>query len=87
MRTLLIVVVFAGFVAYVIYSTTGLDQVSCEVCIDYKGAFKCASASGTTEEEARGTATTVACAALSSGVTDSINCENTPPRSAECRAR
>ncbi len=80
----MIVLVFVAFVVYVIYSSTGLDKVSCEVCIDYRGASNCASASGTSEEEARRTATTVACASLSSGVTDSMNCDRTPPRSVSC---
>ncbi len=73
-----------GFVGYVVYSTLHLAQVTCELCMRYNGLRDCATASGTTELEARNTAVTVACANISSGVTDSIACSNTPPESVNC---
>jgi hypothetical protein len=50
-----------------------------EVCMQFHGAAACRTASGTTEEFALRTATTNACAQISSGVTDSIACENSQP--------
>ena len=67
----------------VIYLTMELSQVSCKVCVTYKGQTNCATASGTTVEEARRTARDVACAAISSGVTETIGCSNTPPDSVD----
>ncbi len=74
-----------GFVAFVIYSSLDLNQFTCEICMDYNGLTNCGTASGTTEMEARSTAITVACANISSGVTDSMACSNTPPKSVDCR--
>ena len=64
-----------------VYSTLGLRQVSCEVCMTFEGRTQCAKASGTTREEAQRTATDTACATISSGMTESIRCSNTPPDS------
>ncbi|MBI1353948.1 MAG: hypothetical protein GC160_06345 [Acidobacteria bacterium] len=62
-----------------IYSTMGLRGYSCEVCMTFEGRTQCAKASGTTKEEAQRTATDTACAPISSGMTESIQCSNTPP--------
>ena len=67
-----------------IYSTVGLSQYSCEVCITYNGQQNCSTSSAPTEEEAVRTATDVACAPISSGMTESIQCTNTPPDSIDC---
>jgi len=64
-----------------VYSTLGLRQVSCEVCMTFNGRTQCAKASGTTREEAQRTATDTACAPISGGMTESIQCSNTPPDS------
>ncbi|MEZ5366988.1 MAG: hypothetical protein R2748_32790 [Bryobacterales bacterium] len=70
-----------AFVGLVVYSTMDLRQVTCEVCMTFNGQTKCATASGTTREEAQRTATDTACAPISGGMTESIQCSNTPPDS------
>ena len=73
---------FLGVVlAVVIYSSMGLRKFTCEVCMEFNGRTNCATASGTTEEEALRTATDTACATISAGMTDSIQCSRTPPLS------
>ena len=67
-----------------IYSTVGLSQYSCAVCITYNRQQNCSTSSAPTEEEAVRTATDVACAPISSGMTESIQCTNTPPDSIDC---
>ena len=67
-----------------IYSTMGLQQYSCEVCVTYDGATNCSIARAPTSKEATRTATDVACAPISSGMTESIQCSNTIPDSVEC---
>ena len=67
--------------AYVVYSSMNLSGHRVEVCIAFNGRSACRTAAGASEEFARRTATTNACAELASGVTDSIACENTPPTS------
>jgi hypothetical protein len=87
-KTTLIAILFSLLVLGVlIYSTLDLQQYSCEVCITYQGQTNCSTAAGTTQEEATRTATDVACAPISNGMTESIQCSNTPPNSASCIER
>jgi len=74
------VVVVVGFV---VISTFQGERVSCRVCIAFNGRRDCRTASATNRMEAQRTATTNACAQLASGVTGSVNCENTAPESVE----
>ena len=84
--TALAVLVFVALVlALLVYSTLGLGGTSCEVCVEYQGNSRCRTAKGSTRAEAAKTATENACAFLSSGVTDSIACNNTPPMSVRCQ--
>jgi hypothetical protein len=62
------------------YSTISLAAHRVEVCMEFKGMTSCRTASGSTEQFALRTATTNACATISSGVTDSIACDQTPPK-------
>jgi hypothetical protein len=78
-------IIFAlAVLGVLIYSTIGLSQYACEVCMTYNGQQNCATASAPTEEEAVRTASDVACAPISSGMTESIQCSNTPPDSINC---
>lgn len=59
---------------------------TCEVCMTFRGRNVCREAVGTTPEEATRTATDNACALLgATGMTLSIECSNTRPRSVTCR--
>ncbi len=79
-KPVLVGVIFAIVIlAVLIYSTLNLAKHRVEVCITFQGHASCRTASGTTQEFARRTAITNACAQISSGVTDSIACENTQP--------
>ena len=87
-KTTLIAILFSLIVLGVlIYSTMNLQQYSCEVCITYQGQNNCSSAAGTSREEAIRTATDVACAPITNGMTESIQCSNTPPKSVNCKER
>ena len=66
-----------------VWSTLQLRQHTCEVCITFGGRTNCAIASGTTRKEALGSATNTACASISGGVTQSIQCGNTVPDKVE----
>lgn len=55
--------------------------IRCQVCITFQGRQACRTASASTRELALRTATENACAVISSGVTDSGQCRNTPPDS------
>ncbi|HTQ53194.1 MAG TPA: hypothetical protein VMI94_01975 [Bryobacteraceae bacterium] len=75
---LLFVAVVVGFV---VYSTLNTGRIRCEVCITYRGQQACRTAAASTRDLALRTATENACATLASGVTDSNQCNNTPPDS------
>jgi Flp pilus assembly protein TadG len=79
-KAALIGVVFLLVVAGAIYySTVNLAKHRVEVCVEFKGMTSCRTASASTEEFALRTATTNACATISSGVTDSIACDQSTP--------
>jgi hypothetical protein len=73
------IVFVAVVLGVIIYSSMNLAGHRVEVCIAFNGRTNCRTASGSSEEFARRTATTNACAALASGVTESIACEQTQP--------
>jgi hypothetical protein len=82
---ILVGVGFIALIGFIIYSATGLAQVSCLVCLEFHGRTSCQPAAGTSKEEAVRTAESVACAELASGRTENIACERTPPKSITCK--
>jgi hypothetical protein len=71
----------ALFLCYVVYSSLGLGHHRVEVCMEFRGQTACATATGATREEAQRTATDTACAQISAGMTDSMACSQSPPKS------
>jgi hypothetical protein len=74
----------AAVVGFVVWSSLHVGQVRCEVCIDFGGRQACRSVDGPTRAEARASAINNACAFLSSGVTQVMACERTPPTREHC---
>jgi len=68
-------------VGFVVMTTFQGQRVRCNVCIVFNGRRDCRTASAANRQEAQRTAITNACAQLASGVTESGQCENTPPES------
>ena len=77
------IIVAVVIVAVLVLSSLQLRQHTCEVCITFGGQTNCAIASGTTRKEAQASATSTACASISGGVTQSIQCGNTTPDKVE----
>jgi hypothetical protein len=77
-------VLLAATIVFIIVQSLLLEQVTCEVCIDYKGRSMCRTVGGASPEEARNAAITNACAYLASGVTDSMACAREVPASERC---
>lgn len=71
-------VVFAGILTY---SMISLRKYRVEVCITYNGRTECRVASGATQDEALRTASDNACTLLASGMTDTMACGRTEPKS------
>jgi hypothetical protein len=76
---------FVALIGFIIYSATGLAQVSCNVCVEFHGRTSCQPGAGTSQDEAVKTAEGVACTELATGRTESIACERTPPKSIMCK--
>ena len=84
---ILLILGFIVLLGLIIYSSTGLARVSCEVCMEFGGRTSCRPAFGITREEALATAQTVACSEIAFGRDDSISCTNlTQPKSVSCMA-
>ena len=73
---ILFVVAVIGLVIATTFSGT---RVRVEVCLSFRGRSDCRTVQAATKEDALRTATQNVCAQLASGVTDSIQCENTQP--------
>ena len=82
---ILIVAGFVAVIAFIVYSTTGLAKVSCEVCMEFRGRTSCGAAAGRTDQEAVNTAKGIACSDIASGRADSIACTAVPPKSLDCK--
>jgi len=67
------------FIAYVVYSSLGSQNYRLEVCVEYQGQSACATATGSTRQEAQRTATDTACAKVTSGMTNTMSCSQRPP--------
>jgi hypothetical protein len=70
-RKVLLIVAAAGacLLGLMIYSTASLGGYRVEVCKEFRGQQACGTAEGSSESAARHTATQVACAKISSGMT------------------
>ena len=89
MKRSIVVLVVIGIVlvvGYLIIGSRSLVQAECEVCIEFRGQRQCRRGSGTTDEEARTAAQKAACGVMASGMDESIACQNTRPKTAQCPA-
>ena len=76
------VVVFVGaMLAVIVYSSIGIHPYEVETCITYHGRTNCGAAAGATRAQALSAAARIACSSISSGMTQSIACDDTPPDS------
>lgn len=81
-KTVWIAIAFVVLVVALVVSTTFQgERVRVEVCMSFRGQRDCRTAQARNRQEALRTAVTNACAQLASGVSDSGQCENTPPES------
>ena len=68
----------------VVYNSFQVSNYECTVCMAFEGREVCRTVTGQSREEGLQSAVNNACAVLASGMTDSIRCSRTPPKSAEC---
>jgi hypothetical protein len=77
-------VIGAAFLAALLWSTLAQSGAECEVCLDYGGESVCRTVAAADPETASLQAIASACAILSQGVTQGLECQRTPPRSLRC---
>ena len=76
------VVFVVAVLAVIVYMTFSLGKrVRGEICMEFNGHIVCKTVSGDTQQHVIQTGITNACAELVSGVTDTVNCEHTNPKS------
>ena len=71
-----------GILATLVYMSMSQRQYEVQVCITFDGLQNCGTAAGVSRDDALAASIRVACATISSGVTDSIACNRTEPDSA-----
>ncbi|HXN28668.1 MAG TPA: hypothetical protein VN902_16190 [Candidatus Acidoferrales bacterium] len=71
----------ASFIAVLLYSSLQQTKNEYEVCVTFKGAIHCATASGATSQEAIRSAQAIDCEMLANGRDENIVCLDTPPSS------
>lgn len=76
-----IVVAVAAFAVVLATGSISQSKVRVEACVEYRGRAECRTAAGPNEEQALRTAVQAACAVLASGMTESMECDRTPPKS------
>ena len=69
------------------YFSLGLEQFTCEVCMDFQGRTQCRTASGADRPTAVQTARDNACAFLVHSKTEGFLCGQTPPARITCQER
>jgi len=61
-----------------------LFGIECEVCLAYRGETACRTVAASNADDATQQAIATACAILSQGVTQGLECHRTPPSSLRC---
>ena len=74
----------AAFLAALVWTTLSQSGAECEVCLDYRGSSVCRTVAAADADAATQQAVSNACAILSQGVTEGLECQRTPPRSLRC---
>lgn len=85
--TLITVIAIVAFGALLLFNTLSAQKAECTVCVEFKGARNCATASHANEDEAKQAAQTTACGVLANGMDESIACGRAVPASVQCRTR
>jgi hypothetical protein len=78
------VIIGAAFIILVVvlmaYTSFGNTKEHCEVCVTFNGRTNCGNSAATTREQAERAATDLACNGLTSGMTELMQCQNSPTR-------
>jgi len=85
-KLLVTITAVLGLFGILAYLTMSSNDVTCEVCMEFRGRTECRKATGKDRMEAEVAAASTACGLISGGVTDGIACRNSTPQSVSCTA-
>ena len=82
----IITLVFITLIGYLSFTMiwTG-SKFECEVCVEYNGVQSCQGVEGMAKEDTIMTGMSTACAAVTNGRTESIDCSMTQPVKISCK--
>lgn len=82
----IITLVFITLIGYLSFTMiwTG-SKFQCEVCVEYNGVQSCQDVEGMAKEDTIMTGMSTACAAVTNGRTESIDCSMTQPVKISCK--
>ena len=82
----IVTIVFLAFIGYLSFTMIWSgSQHQCEICVEYKSLKSCQKVKGMAKEDTIMTGISTACAAVTNGRTESIECANIPPVKIECK--
>ncbi len=84
-KSALATIVFLGFIAY--FSITSIwtgSEYKCEICVRYNNTESCQKVEGMDKKDTIMTGISTACGAVATGMTESIDCQQTPPTKMVC---
>ena len=84
-RTAISVAIGILFVGAVIWSAVSESAAQCEICVEYKGRQACSTASAADLELAESQAKSGACAQVTGGVTETLECAAIQPSARRCQ--
>ncbi|MDP7557704.1 MAG: hypothetical protein QF687_07465 [Nitrospinaceae bacterium] len=80
-----ITLVFLTFIGYLSFTMIWSgSKYQCEICVEYKGVKSCQEVEGMEKQDTIMTGISTACAAVTNGRTESIDCSQTPPAKMQC---
>lgn len=83
-RTAISIAIGALFVAAVIWAALAQSGAQCEICVDYKGRSACSTAAAADLAQAEVQAQSGACAQVTGGVTETLECGAIRPTLRRC---
>jgi hypothetical protein len=83
-RTAIGVAIGIAFVGAVIWAAFSATVAECEICVDYKNRSACSTARAADLSQAEAQAHSGACAQVTAGVTETLECSRTPARLRRC---
>lgn len=78
--------VFLALIGYISFSMiwTG-SKYQCEICMEYNDGQACQEVEGMDKQDTIMTGISTACGALANGMTETIECQATPPTKKICK--